>query len=324
MIELLLLVGYLSHSFYVKDLVAHEALFSVSEPSQELVILFADITGSTGMYERYGDEKTQEIVSNCLSVLIAETEKANGILVQTVGDEVMARFATADDAFRAAVAMQQAHADGPVSIRVGFHLGQVIQKGTNFYGNAVNVAARMATRATAGEIMTTGETVDRLSPQYREKVRHLDTTTVKGKQQRIAIYEAIWQSEDQGDRTILRGVATPSEVADNIKMEISYQGKTFIVDGSRRQFSIGRDPSNDLVLRDEETFASRKHANIEFTRGKFLLTDQSSNGTYLELLSGQVTVLKREAIELIGSGNIGLGKKPERDGLGVIRFRRID
>lgn len=293
-----------------------------SDEQQTLVILFADITGSTGLYEKFGDVATQKLVADCLAILIAKTEECGGSLIQTVGDEVMTRFPNADSAFRAAVAMQQAHINAPVSIRVGFHYGSVIQKGINYFGNAVNIAARMANWATAGEIMTTGDTVDRLSPAFKSGVRHLDTTTVKGKDEMIAIFEVIWREDDEDSQTIMGGDTTAPPAAGEIILELSHDGANYRLGAGRPTVTIGRDEGNDMVVND--SLASRKHAKIQFTRGKFLLTDYSSNGTYVEMTDKVSTMLKRETSEIVGSGVISLGRPHLEGSAGIIRFRRLD
>lgn len=296
----------------------------MTEAQQILVILFADITGSTTLYEKIGDVRAQELVSKSLRTLIAKTEEAGGALVQTVGDEVMATFPTADSAFRAAVAMQEAHVEAPVSIRIGFHYGQVIRKGDNLFGNAVNVAARMATWATAREIITTEETVRQLSEEFRERVRHLDTTTVKGKDEPISIYEVIWRREDlAGDNlTFMFDPASTARARKRIELVLLYKDREYLLKDDGGTFMIGRDGNNNLVV--TEKFASRNHAKIVFTRGKFMVTDQSSNGTYVAEENSQTVVLRRETMNLLGSGMIGLGADPRSDPQGVIGYRCLD
>jgi hypothetical protein len=296
----------------------------MSQQSIDLVILFADITGSTTMYEKHGNEKAKQMVTDCLAVLVSKTEDEGGQLIATIGDEVMVRFDSADQAYQAAIAMQEAHSIGPVSIRIGFNYGPIIQEGTKYFGDAINVAARMAARATAGEIMTTGETVRQLSHQFQPMTRHVDTTTVKGKREEIEIFEVLWQLDDDKDETILGMVSNPSAAQSDSSLELKYEDQVLSITQSGQKLTIGRYAKNDIVVDADESFASRNHANIEFTRGKFLLTDQSANGTYIAMPDDQMTLLKRESAELIGSGKIGLGKSPKDEGGAVIFYRRMN
>jgi adenylate cyclase len=74
----------------------------------------------------------------------------------------------------------------------------------------------------------------------------------------------------------------------------------------RGRFRIGREAHNELVVASD--MASRTHAILEFSRGKFILTDMSTNGTYIEASNQPSIFLRREALPLMGSGRIGLGE----------------
>jgi pSer/pThr/pTyr-binding forkhead associated (FHA) protein len=75
--------------------------------------------------------------------------------------------------------------------------------------------------------------------------------------------------------------------------------------------TIGRQPHNNLVVNDIRV--SRTHARIEYRRGKFILIDQSTNGTYTEGQEGDHIHLRRDEVPLSGSGVISLGRKIMRD-----------
>ena len=73
----------------------------------EVAILFADVVGSTQLYDEYGDTKASETVAHCLEVMKDATHLYNGTVIKTIGDEVMATFPTVDDAMGAASQMQK-------------------------------------------------------------------------------------------------------------------------------------------------------------------------------------------------------------------------
>ena len=291
----------------------------MSKNELSLVIFFADITGSTTMYEKFGDHVAQQMVSDCLKVMISIVDKSGGSLIQTVGDEVMARFPTADTAFQAAVELQSAHQTSPVKIRVGFHFGSVIEKDGDYFGNVVNVAARMASRATANEIMTTEQTVELLSPANRQNVRYLSTATVKGKDELLSIFEVLWEEEPEEDLTIMAGFPMGPDDRQAHELTLLYQGRTYQIDSANPRLSIGRSDENNLVVSHAQ--ASRKHAKIELSNSKFMLTDMSSNGTFITLTSSQHTQLNRESLELVGDGQIGIGIRHEENAVDMIEFR---
>src|SRR5262245_4517594 len=73
----------------------------------ELAIMFADVVGSTRLYEVMGDVKARDLVATCLDVMRDATEGHSGTVIKTIGDEVMSTFPTVDDALDAAVQMQE-------------------------------------------------------------------------------------------------------------------------------------------------------------------------------------------------------------------------
>jgi pSer/pThr/pTyr-binding forkhead associated (FHA) protein len=72
---------------------------------------------------------------------------------------------------------------------------------------------------------------------------------------------------------------------------------------------MGRAEENDIVIKGN--LISRLHARIEFNRNKFLLVDQSTNGTFVLSESGEESFVRRDSLQLKGEGRIGLGKTPE-------------
>ena len=73
----------------------------------EVAILFADVVGSTQLYERLGDVKARQMVGRCLDIMREATEANRGTVIKTIGDEVMCTFPSADDAMNAAKRMQE-------------------------------------------------------------------------------------------------------------------------------------------------------------------------------------------------------------------------
>ena len=180
---------------------------------QQFAILFADVSGSTSLYEKLGDQRALAAIDSVLAEMRKSVALQHGRVVKTIGDEVMAVFPSADAAMQAACDMQtRVAAIAPIdnvqlAIRVGFHFGPAIEEGGDFFGDAVNTAARMAGLAKGGQIITSGPTVDALSPLLRKSTRDLDAMAVKGKQDEIRIFEVIWQDSD--DLTTLAARESP-------------------------------------------------------------------------------------------------------------------
>jgi len=168
----------------------------------ELAILFADVVGSTRLYELMGDLRARDMVAICIEVMRSATEQHQGTVIKTMGDEVMATFPSADEALNAAAQMQQqisTHAqlkvDGqPVAIRIGCHYGPVMLENRDVFGATVHTANRMTSQAKATQIITTAATVERLSPEWRASCRQIDIATLKGQGSEVTLYEVLWQT----------------------------------------------------------------------------------------------------------------------------------
>jgi class 3 adenylate cyclase len=117
----------------------------------EVAILFADVVGSTQLYDKFGDTKASETVARCLDVMKDATHQFKGTVIKTIGDEVMATFPTVDEAMGAATQMQTRISSGEdeikVSIRIGCHFGPVVQEQNDIFGAAVHTANRITSQA---------------------------------------------------------------------------------------------------------------------------------------------------------------------------------
>ena len=91
-----------------------------------------------------------------------------------------------------------------------------------------------------------------------------------------------------------------------LKLTLSFAGRTIPVDPSRQQVTMGRAEDNDLVVRGN--LISRVHARIEKRRNKYFLVDESTNGSFVVTISGDESFVRRDSMELQGEGIIGLGK----------------
>jgi class 3 adenylate cyclase len=284
-----------------------------------LAVLFADVSGSTRLYEKLGNAPALAAVGRCVDLMRTVCEAHGGRIVKTIGDEVMATFAVVDKATEAAAAMQAqigelAPVEGTrLAIRVGFHVGPAIESAGDVYGDAVNVAARMAALAKAGQVITTAETAAALSPWLRARLRELDRMTVKGKSEDIAIFELLWQ--DSSDE--LTALSTRPRLAP-ARIRLSLGEREIELSDAKPSLTFGRDPQCDVVIADR--LASRVHARIERRRDKFVLVDQSSNGTYVAVDNGPEILLRREELILRGRGSISFGHAPSAEAGVALRF----
>lgn len=291
-----------------------------------LAILFADVSGSTKLFETLGDATARVKVAGCLDTLTTVTKEHNGTVIKTIGDEIMCTFASADEAAAASCGMHEALqedvtegslGDGIITlaIRVGFHYGPALLEAGDVFGDAVNVAARMAAQAKAGQIITTQATIDLLSPLMRASSRFVDRAPIKGKKEEIEIYEIIWQEEDI---TRMATGLLVEEKTPAVKLKISYSNKEMVIDKDRPGLVIGRSQQCDLPI--NEKLASRQHVRIELRRDKFFIIDQSTNGTHVQIDNDEVAFLRREEMLLAGRGKISLGRGFDENPSEIITF----
>jgi class 3 adenylate cyclase len=287
--------------------------------------LFADISGSTRLYERLGDTRALALVTSCMKKLQEIAQRHSGVMVKTIGDEIMCLFELPERAATAAIAMQEAICVDPammaydIRLRIGFHHGATIKEGSDYYGDAVNLAARLAALAKAAQIITDKFTLNLLDTDRRRSARLVDETRVKGKGGVFELYEIPWgRPEEQTIIGIDTGEAvTPPDAKASLKLNC--QGKIYTVDDRQPSITIGRDSGNGIVI--NSPLVSRAHARIELRRDKFILVDQSINGTYLCSDGAAMVTLRRDETVMPRRGFIAVGQPVPADATEAVQFQ---
>ena len=291
----------------------------------ERVILFADVVGSTRLFEVLGDVRARDMVTTCVDLMKRGCEQHSGRVIKTMGDEVMATFETCDDALDAACQMQTeitAHPDlqvegQHVAIRIGAHYGRVVEEERDVFGAAVHTANRMTSQAKAGQIIVTDALMNGASPEWRELGRMLDVAVPRGQQGEVGVFEVLWQ---RGEATsMLPSIATLTEHHKPFHIRLRYGEKEITLDDRQRpSVTIGRGEDNDLVV--QGNLVSRLHARIEAGKNRFMLVDQSTNGSFVQTAKGENAFVRRDSVPLAGAGVIGLGRVPEPDSYHTIEY----
>jgi class 3 adenylate cyclase len=296
----------------------------MARQSQNLAVLFADISDSTKLYSTLGDNAARVVVNACLSLITGVVERFTGRVVKTIGDEVMCVFRRADDAVLAATEMQsQVDAKRPgkyhVQIHVGLHYGPVLVEGADVFGDTVNAAAYLTAVAAAEQILTTEATERNLSPELRSNVRPVFKAVLKGSADESTVYQVVWH-KDIADLTDVNMRSHKIIPGDQGSLIVAHRNLSLRLDNARPNITIGRGEDCDLVV--HEKLASRKHVSIRLMRTHFYLVDHSLNGTFVALESGdEVHVLRKELL-LDGSGKLTLGCNVREGAEDVISFTR--
>lgn len=285
-------------------------------------LLFVDIADSTPLYERLGDAAAATLTRKMLRHLRLVIDVNGGQVIKVMGDGLLAVFPTADDAAWAAGTMTDSQEVMGLRLRLGLHYGTAIRGDGDLYGDACNVAARVETLARPGEALATDTLVRRLSPPLAARAVPLKAVRVKGKNAPIHIYSLspARRAADEGSSTGngptigLTRLAGPAFGTVETLLHLAYGGRTLTLHPGQPRLTIGRD--DICALRLPARCTSRHHAVIEYSRGAFILTDHSTNGTYLQAGTARPVAVVRDHARLVGAGLLGFGAEPvhENDG----------
>lgn len=194
--------------------IQNRAVYS-SQLKRVMAVMFADICGSTALYDQLGNDDALNMVTRTLNLLKQEVAKHKGTLVKTIGDEIMCTFPNVKLAAQAARAMHVAIDSGkpggehPIDIRIGIHFGEVILKANDVFGDTVNVAGRITSITRARQTLISQEFFNALPDEFGDKVTHIARAEFRGKQDALPVFELDWNSGDAmpkriGDSTLRR------------------------------------------------------------------------------------------------------------------------
>lgn len=295
------------------------------KPAQ-YTILFADIAKSTSLYERLGDTRALALINRCMKKLNEIVLANDGIVIKTIGDEIMCAFENPEHAASAAVCMNECIACEPnlmshqIRLRIGMHHGPTLVDNQDFFGDSVNVASRMVSLAKAGQIITNRTTLDLMNPCRLNTARLVDQTQVRGKQKIFDIYELSWGQPEELTMVSMRLGDIIGRAGERpVKMILECRDRKLEISRTQPIVSLGRDATNDVVVDNPKI--SRLHARIELRRNKFILVDQSTNGTFFLPDDGKMVMLHRDEISLPAQGRIVMGEPvTEMDAGLVVHF----
>ena len=289
--------------------------------------MFADVAGSTAIYETLGDAEAQRVIALCLDVAKQCTAAHSGKVVAELGDEIMTVFADAGDAAAAAC---EIHAklsetfardsdERNLRMRIGLHYGPVSGRNDDMLSETAKIAHWAASNAKPEQTLGTAAVIDVLPGIYRAVSRFVDDETWNFiSLEHVAIHEIIWDVEGV---TAYSGEVPTLDSQKCVGVTFSIHDQSVTLNADRPVISIGRGTENDLIVRHD--LASRQHLSAQFSRGRCTITDNSTNGTVIESTSGEDHDLKRDSFTLVGSGTIVLGHPGEVDDEDKVRFQSI-
>ncbi|MDN3639234.1 adenylate/guanylate cyclase domain-containing protein [Simiduia curdlanivorans] len=276
--------------------------------SSQCAIMFADVCGSSSLYKALGNHAAEFKIRQLLVRVTSLIEQHQGLLIKTLGDEVMVRFDSAQHALDAAKAIQLSMAaqGGSLQLRIGISFGSVLLKQGDAFGDTVNDAAFVAQIARAEEIILTQPFVSALPTSKAKLCKEFDRVALKGDGEKSVIYRLQWQAEKSvGQATQVMSLIQTTQQFHKHSLRLASDQGDAIIAPEETPFHLGRATSNQLQL--ESNFASRDHCHILYRRGKFVLIDHSTNGTYVTPAGQREIYLRREELPLEGRGDISLG-----------------
>ena len=299
----------------------------------ERTVLFADLRGSTGLYETLGNSEATTVVTHTVNALVLSVPACQGQLVKTLGDGLMAVFDRPVDGMKAAQMMhdtldhlvsrggERGASSGlrGLKLQVALARGEVVEMGGDCFGDAVNVAARLIDHAGDNETLVTGEVLAGLTTDLKRRFRSLDWMHLRGRAEPVQVHV-------QGG---LRGVDLQATqfgaVASTLEPEavrLQWLDRSDVFDGEHMPVVLGRSPQANF--RVDDTRVSRSHARLDWHGGSFQLTDLSYNGTYVRFgQADEVVSLRRGRCTLHGVGSIGLGGSPTDPTAPCVRFELL-
>src|SRR5271154_5668282 len=239
--------------------------------SQPQTILFADVSGSTKLFETRGDLEARRLIAAILGALAEVTGRHGGRVIKTIGDEIMCTFPGPMQGLLGSVDMQKRIAHDPsfamdkLAIRIGLHYGDALMEDNDVYGDAVNTAARMASLAKREQIITTANTVKMLTNAGMLRTRSVGQARVAGKQHPIDIVDVQWQEDTSNVTMVQRAIRLDAGGGEKLKLVLRYRGQVIELDALAQPFTLGRDANSSLIIDAE--WVSRNHALIEYKRG---------------------------------------------------------
>lgn len=301
----------------------------------ERTVLFADLRGSTSLYETLGNAEATSVVTHTVSSLVHVVPECGGQVVKTLGDGLMAVFETPAAGLEAANRMHDTLAQlvsrgqergasaglRALRLQVTLARGEVVEMARDCYGDAVNVAARLIDHAGDNETLVTAEVVAGLPAALRSRFRSLDRLHLRGRLEPVQVLLLDDRHSSPDSATTLFGDAVP-ESYEPEAIRLSWLDVQRVFDSANLPVVLGRSPQATYCIDDSRV--SRSHARVDWSGGTFQLVDLSYNGTYVRFAGdSEIVTLRRGSCTLHGHGVIGLGTPPSDPTAPVVRFEVV-
>lgn len=285
---------------------------------EKFTVVFADLTGSTGVFESLGNAKATQAITR-LTQWIGEVCRAHqGHVVKYLGDGVLILFKESNNAIEAATELQQVHQNRirkwpePLKMRlqIGMARGEVVEHDADCYGDAVNVASRLSDLSGPDQILASDTVIQQLPDNNIVRSRCMGEIPIRGRTESCLVHRIEWQTEVLSEVFTMPASLMPlprgQSVIKPAFIVLSWLDINISFSSTELPVFLGRDTSAQFVVQDPRV--SRKHAQIEWRDGKFYLEDISSYGTWVRFADSSITIaLRRQECVLLQDGEMALG-----------------
>ena len=302
----------------------------------DVTVVFADITGSTGLFESLGNAKATRAITSLTQWIGKISTVHGGRVVKYLGDGVLVVFADNAKAVSAVIGIQRIHqqriGDWPKQLRMGLQIGmargKIVEQGGDCFGDAVNLASRLSDLSGREQIFATSAVIDQLEQSgTASAIRSicLGELDIRGRTEACVVHKIEWQAEVLSELMTIRaalGESTPDlrEFGAQPEIELSWLDTHTAFPQKQLPVFLGRDSNAQFVVKDPRV--SRRHANIEYRAGKFYVEDVSSYGTWVRFADTRaVLALRRQECVLMADGEIALGAPFEDLTVPTVRFK---
>jgi class 3 adenylate cyclase len=296
-------------------------------------VLFADLRGSTSLYETLGNAEATSVVTHCINALSHPVVDCGGHVVKTLGDGLMAVFAESGPAVQAAMAMhevlegivlkgsERGASSGLRALRlqIGMARGEVVEMGGDCFGDAVNVAARLIDHAGDNETLVTVDVLRGVPIDLQGRFRSLDRLALRGRAEPVQVH--VLAKRRGGDAAVTQFGDVAITSGEPAALRLLWQDTMRLFKTAQLPVVLGRSPQASFCVDDSRV--SRSHARVDWYSGSFQLTDLSYNGTVVRFNDGEIVSLRRGSCTLHGSGAVGLGASPADPGAACVRFEVV-
>lgn len=300
--------------------------------SVQSTVVFADLFGSTGVFESLGNAKATELVTQATAWVAQRSSAQGGRVIKFLGDGVLIVFEDSIKAVLAVIDLQRSYQQllghmppkAYMPLRIGVARGGVEFVADDCYGDAVNIAARLSELTGPHQIWVNSDAIEDGFDLPDESFRLLGPIHIRGRAEPCKVYQVEWQENQNSEQlTLPAGFDLSSRFGSRDALGAHFelvwldQKKSF--NAFDLPIHIGRTHQVEFVVSDARV--SRTHARLDWRNGSVVLVDLSSYGCWVRFAGGGADLLlRREECVLHGRGEIALGTSFSDPSAPVIEF----